>query len=324
MLEGKTFLITGATGRLGCETVLRLEELGARVLPLTLPGYPHEPKRVAWKARNRPRPVCGGTDLETLEAPDYVINFHWVVDRTLSFSDQLSFEVSNNIHQPAFLWEWLRDKPLARFINISSVKVFSPLIRGPISSETEPRPDSPYGIAKLAAEHYFDALFHRSGWPVAHLRLCSIASCGEHPSHLMSRLYASAFEERSFTLNRGNACTILYIDEAVDLIISAALSAACRRYLVTADPVTTDRIASMFEEISGKRIHAEYAGKQSGTLGKVFVSDREKLYTSWTRIVPLATMVKLYIDARKNAENSSRTANTYRDSPEGEYHARST
>jgi nucleoside-diphosphate-sugar epimerase len=323
VLEGKTFLVTGATGRLGSETVLRLEELGARVLPLALPGYPHEPKRVAWKARRRPIPICGLADLEDLEAPDYIINYHWAVDRTLSFADQLLFEISSNIHRPAFLWEWLRDKPLARFVNISSIKVYGPLTNGPVSSETEPRPDSPYGIAKLAAEHCFDVFFQSSGWQVTHLRLCSVASCGEHPSHLMSRLYESAFGERPFTLNRGNICSILYIDEAVDLVISAALTADRRRYLVMADPLAVGRMASMFEEISGKKVHALYAGEQPGIVERAFVSDRERLCATWTRIVPPERMIRLYIDARKQAESGTRSADPHLDRPEGEYHAKS-
>ena len=77
MLSGKTFLITGATGRLGRDTVMRLETLGATVLPLVLHGYPHKPKRVEWLAKSEPIIVSRAEDLNDLDVPDYVINFHW-------------------------------------------------------------------------------------------------------------------------------------------------------------------------------------------------------------------------------------------------------
>jgi nucleoside-diphosphate-sugar epimerase len=302
MLSGKTFLITGATGRLGYETVLRLESLGATVQPLVFAGYPLNPKRVAWKARSKVFPVYDKKDLDALIKPDYVINFHWKVDRTLSFIDQLQFEIENNIHLLEYFWEWLADKPLIRMVNISSIKVFSYLNNNPISSETEPRPISPYGIAKLTAEHFLDACFAESGWPVVHLRLCSVASPGEHPSHLMSRLYASAFDNQEIVLNTGHTCIIIYIDEIVDLIINAALSADPPRYIITTEPVTTDRIASEFEKISGKKIKAEYRDLQPGIPDPLFASDREKLRSYWTRCTPLASMIKNYIDACSNTE----------------------
>ena len=72
MLSGKTFLVTGATGRLGCELVSRLEELGANVAPLILDGYPHKPKRVQWKAKIHPIPISDANDLDKLLKPaDY-------------------------------------------------------------------------------------------------------------------------------------------------------------------------------------------------------------------------------------------------------------
>ncbi len=303
MLSGKTFLVTGATGRLGYETVLRLESLGASVQPLVLPGYPLEPKRVAWEACSRPLQVHGREDLDVLRPPDYVINFHWRIDRTLSCTDQLLFEIKNNVQCLAFFWEWLSDKSSVRFINISSIKVFSSLNHNPISTKTEPRPLSPYGIAKLTAEHFLDACFAGTGWPVVHLRLCSVASPGEHPSHLMSRLYASAFDNQEIVLNSGHTCSVMYIDEVVDLIITAAQSADSRRYIIAAEPVSIDRIASAFEKISGKKIHGVCRDLQPGIPDHVFASDRKKLHSSWTRSTPLEPMIENYIEACTSTKN---------------------
>jgi len=325
MLTGKKFFVTGATGRLGCETVLRLEELGATVVPLVLPGYPFDPRRVDWKAGSKPIRVYNVKDVDALVDPHYVINFHWKVNRALSFSDQLYFEIGNNIQYLSFLWEWLADKDIARFINISSIRVFSRLNTNPISSETEPRPITPYGIAKLTAERFFDAFFAETGWPVVHLRLCSVASFGEHPSHLMSRLYSSAFENVEFILNTGHTCTVIYIDEIVDLIINAALSADSSRYIITTEPVTTDLLSAAFENHSGKKINALCKDLQPGIPDQVFVSDRKRLQSPWTRSSSLESMINNYIDTSKNgfAKLTACTKPVKKNLLEG-YHARNT
>ncbi|MCK4829739.1 hypothetical protein KA005_79175, partial [bacterium] len=83
MLSGKTFFISGSTGRLGCATVHRLEKLGAIVVPLVFGSFPLKPKRVNWTARSYPIKVNNPNDLNKLPKPDYVINFHWHIDCTL-------------------------------------------------------------------------------------------------------------------------------------------------------------------------------------------------------------------------------------------------
>lgn len=296
MLSGRTFLITGATGRLGCETTARLEELGATVLPLVLNGYPSRPKRVEWKSKTDPIIISTDTDLKQLETPDYVINLHWKVNRTLQYTEQLLYEIEQNIHRLLFLWNSLDDKSLKRFINISSVKVFSHVNQNPISVETEPRPASPYGIAKLAAEKFFDAHFQGSNFPVTHLYLCSVASCGEHPSHLMSQLYSSAFEKHRISINKGHTAHIIYVEEAVDLIINAALIAEELRYIITPSGMKAEQIASQFQQICGLEINAEYIDIEPGVTDPVFVSDIEKLRADWTRCTSLEGMIKRILE----------------------------
>jgi nucleoside-diphosphate-sugar epimerase len=289
VLENQSFLVTGATGRLGCDLVTRLEDLGATVLPLVLEGYPVRPKRVAWKARSEPLIARSPSALHRLPDPDYVINLHWSVHRDLPYSHQLLYEVDYNMHRPGFLWDWLADKPLRRFVNISSIRIFSRFNESPVSFESEPHPVSPYGIAKLAAEKFFPAYFIESRFPVVHLRLCSVASFGEHPSQLMSQLYASAFDNKKIAL-RVKPSNIVYIDEAVDLMINAALTATESRYLVAAPARSNSDIASRFEAVSGRRLNADYQDSPRGE-DLSFVSDVPKLAAEWIRQTPLDDMI---------------------------------
>lgn len=292
MLSNKTFLVTGATGRLGCEISSRLEELGAAVLPLVLNAYPMEPKRINWTASVKPIVINGQGDLKNLPTPDYTINLHWCVNRNLSFTEQLLYELDYNVHRPSFLWSWLLDKSIEKFVNVSSIKIFSFLNKNPITSKTEPRPSTPYGIAKAAAENFFDAFFSDSSIRVVHLRLCSVTSFGEHPSQLLTQLFNSAFDNTKIRINANHTSNIIYIDEAVDLIINAALNADQGQYIFAPDGMMNNKIASKFERISRRKLNAELIDFYPGMVDPKFVSDISKFRSSWSRITSLEQIIQ--------------------------------
>ena len=227
--------------------------------------------------------------------PDYVINFHWLVDRSLSYTGQLLYELDWGLHRISFFWEWLKKISCKRLVNISSTKVFSHLNESPISADTDPLPSSPYGLAKLTAEKYLDTYFNNSKTDVTHVRLCSVASYGEHPSQLMTQLYKSCYEQMPIKINTGHAMNIEYIDEAIDLIINAALQSGKSKYLLTTPSIAIDDIALKFEQISGRKLHAEYIDLSPGSSEPVFNSDIESLKDSWIRFTPIELIVKKII-----------------------------
>lgn len=302
MLAGKVFLLTGSTGRIGCELTTRLEDLGADVIPVVLGDYPISPKRISWSARKKPIVVKNGKDLKKLPPPEYLINLHWRVKRNLPFSQQLIYELQSNISGISFFWDWVAGLRLKRFINITTIKIYSDLNDRIIRANTEPRPITPYGIAKLTAEKYFDALFNKSSFPSTHLRLCAIASCGEHPSQLMSQLYLSAFKKKRIKLYTLSNTSIMYIEEAIDLIISAAVNADRERCLITKKTKLNAQIAQKFEQISKRFLNAERVDVKPKIGNPVFISDVKQLKTSWTRTYSLDAMIKEII--RKNNTTS--------------------
>lgn len=291
MLSGKTFIVTGSTGQLGSRTVSRLEELGATVVPIVLEGYSDRPKREEWTARAKPRIVRDGNDLDDLPDPEYVINYHWRMASGLTLTEDLLYQLDFNLHRPAFLWDWLERRGFRRFVNVSSIKVFSSLNANPITADTEPRPTTPYGIAKLAAEKFFDARFPGSSGDVAHLRICSVTSSSEHPTKMMSRLCASAFENARISLNAVHHTHLVYIDDMVDMIINSSLAADRHRYIVTSERMGIGTIARRFEEISGRHLNVEYIDLAPDVNDSIFESDLHRLQTDWTRRTSLDMMI---------------------------------
>jgi nucleoside-diphosphate-sugar epimerase len=298
LLSGKTFLVTGATGRLGCDLTPRLESLGARVLPLVLPPYPRVPENdVVWKAATEPIDVRDEEDLSRLTPPDHVVHLHWWVDRTRSFDDQVRGEVRQNVTDLEYLWDWVKRHPVRSFVNCSSIRVFGRLNPNPIDASAEPRPESPYGTAKAIGERYFDTAFAGHGMEVVQLRLCSVCSHGEHPSHLMSRLLRSAFHGGRVKVNTGHSANLIYIDEVVDVVINAALSGSTGRFLITTPETAIDEIARRVEAVTGRELAADYVDLAPGATDPVFVSDIDRFRADWVRVTPLDEAIRRMAEA---------------------------
>ena len=287
-ISDRTFFVTGATGRLGIETVNRLENLGAKVFPVVLKWGNKKPKRINWQAKSSPL-VIKENNLFLLPTPDYVINFHWKTNRKLSFAKQLNFELHHSLFTNIYFWEWLVDKQIKKFINISSIKIFSDLNEDPITSLSCSKPLTPYGIAKELSELFFDQLYN-SSCEVVNIRLSSIASVGEHPSQLVS-----LFENKKIKINAGHKSNLLYVEEAVDLIIAAALFGKESKYNFGGKDYLNEEIVKKFEEISNKKINAEFENFYPKIRNSRFKFDNNKFNQKFIRKFTLEKLLKKYI-----------------------------
>ncbi len=248
-----------------------------------------------WTSTVKPIRIYNKEDLSQLEAPDYVINFHWQVDRSKSFTEQLLYEINSNLYLHEFFWEWLKEKQPKKFINISTIKIYSELNQSPVSSSSIPIPLTPYGISKVAAENYFRTLFYKSLTQIINLRLGSISAFGEVPTQLLTQLFNSAFNNKKITVNKGHISNILYIDEAIDLIINSVLTGGKEDFLVVGEGQLNEYISQKFEEKSLRKLNAEYSNLNPGIVDPSYISDRKKLQSSWTRSYSLDSMIELII-----------------------------
>jgi hypothetical protein len=138
---------------------------------------------------------------------------------------------------------------------------------------------------------------------VINLRLGSVSSYGEVPTQLLTQLFNSIFNKKKITVNKGHASNILYIDEVIDLIINSALMDNEENYLVVGDPYMNEYISQRFEEIAKGKLNGEYVDLYPGTVDSIFISDIDKLKSSWSRSYSLDSMIELII--KSNLRSSS-------------------
>ena len=153
----------------------------------------------------------------------------------------------------------------------------------------------------MTAEKYFEALFHKSGTKVINLRLGSVSSYGEVPSQLLTQLFNSVFNKKKITVNKGHISNILHINETVDLIISSALVADEGNYLLVAEGNLNEYISQRFEAIAKEKLNAEYIDLNPGTEDSIFISDINKLKSTWTRSYSLDSLIEEIIKSNLNS-----------------------
>jgi hypothetical protein len=129
------------------------------------------------------------------------------------------------------------------------------------------------------------------------------------PTQLLTQLFNSIFTKKKITVNKGHISNILYIDEVIDLIINSALLEDKENYLVVGDAFLNEHISQRFEEIAKGMLNAEYVDLYPGTIDSIFISDKDKLKSSWTRSYSIDSMIELIIKSNLRSSSTLDTRN---------------
>jgi nucleoside-diphosphate-sugar epimerase len=118
----------------------------------------------------------------------------------------------------------------------------------------------------------------------------------------MTQLYLSAFNNEHITIKKSNT-SIMYIDDAVDFIINAALISTKPHYNIAAPVVSNYKIAKKFEKVTGYKIIADYIDTPKDNTDPVYISDIQNLKANWTRYTPLEEMINIIVKLHQQALN---------------------
>jgi UDP-glucose 4-epimerase len=163
--------------------------------------------------------------------------------------------VRNNIVATQRLFEALREVPVDRLIYASSSAVYGDAEMSPTRESALPRPISPYGMTKLAAEHLALLYMRTFGIPVVALRYFTVYGPRQRPDMALARfMQALASGEEIEVFGDGEqARDFTYISDAVDGTIKAATANVAGQIinLGGGSRVTINQVLTALEEISG-------------------------------------------------------------------------
>ncbi len=261
--ESPRAVVTGAAGFIGSHLCDRLLELGHKVVGID--SFADYYAR-ALKEQN----------LEALRAhPDFTFEELDLVDADLrpvlrganvvyhlagrpgvrpSWGEQFDSYLRDNVLATQRLLESLKEIPVDRLVFAGSSSVYGDAEMFPTKETALPRPVSPYGVTKLAAEHLTLLYTKNFGLPVVSVRYFTVYGPRQRPDMAFSRFMQAMVDGEPIEVFGDGEQTreFTYVSDAVEGTIKAATADVVGQVvnLGGGSRVTINRVLATLEDIS--------------------------------------------------------------------------
>lgn len=167
-----------------------------------------------------------------------------------------------NVGGTVALMEAVRDTGVSRVVFTSSAALYGEQARQPIREDQPARPDSPYGVSKLAAEHYVSTLGELYGIETVSLRIFNTYGPGQElpPSYppVIPQLLKQAQTGGSVVIfgNGDQTRDFVYIDDVMDALVAAATATGVNRAVInigSGSEISINDLAARVLRITGSR-----------------------------------------------------------------------
>ncbi|MGI8777107.1 MAG: NAD-dependent epimerase/dehydratase family protein [Acidimicrobiales bacterium] len=194
-------LVTGVAGFIGSHLAEQLlaEGHSVRGIDCFTPYYDPAAKRANVEGLgSRTRFELVEADLRVAELEPLLSSIDTVFHQSaqpgvrLSWSDGFAQYVENNIAVTQRLLEAVRHQPVGRVVYASSSSIYGNAAAYPSTETDVPRPHSPYGVTKLAAEHLCGLYGANWGVPTVALRYFTVYGPRQRPDMATYRLIEAA------------------------------------------------------------------------------------------------------------------------------------
>jgi UDP-glucuronate 4-epimerase len=296
-------LVTGAAGFVGSQLVDALLARGDAVVGVDCftPYYGRAAKEENLAgARADPRFEIVEADLRThdiatlLDGIDVVFHQAAQAGVRLSWSDGFVDYVGHNVLATQRLLEAVRAaRPSARVVNASSSSVYGNQPRYPTREDDLPKPYSPYGVTKLAAEHLCGLYAENWGLHTVSLRYFTVFGPRQRPDMSIHRLCEAVLSGLEFPrYGDGNQVReFTYVDDIVRGNLAAAnadVAPGTSVNLAGGGEITLNELISLVGELGGAPVkvdeHAAQAGDAFRNGGAI---DRARAMLGWEPRVSL-------------------------------------
>lgn len=171
-----------------------------------------------------------------------------------SWGSQFDRYVRDNVVATQRLLEALKDADIDRLVFASSSSVYGDAEMFPTKETALPRPVSPYGVTKLAAEHLALLYAKNFGVPATSVRYFTVYGPRQRPDMGFSRFMEALVEGREIEVFGDGEQTreFTYVSDAVDGTVKAATANVVGQVfnLGGGSRVTINRVLATLEDIS--------------------------------------------------------------------------
>ena len=175
------------------------------------------------------------------------------------------------------------------FVAASSSSIYGN-VSDSVSELDLPKPISPYGVSKMAAEHLCTLYGTQFGVPTVSLRYFTVFGPRQRPDMAINRIIHAALNESKFSVlgDGTQERDFTYVSDVVNATIKAAYFATTNSqpgecFNIAGGTISSlNRTIAIVEEILRKPIDVEYIQKSIGDPHKTFANtDKAKLLLGW-------------------------------------------
>ena len=225
-------LVTGTAGFIGSHLADRLLEQGHEVVGIDcFTDYYSRAVKETNVSSPRARARFSFVESHIQDAPwpvllDGVTHvFHLAAQAGVrsSWGTDFSIYTAANIEATQVLLEACLDRPIERFVYASSSSVYGDHVAIPMREDARPRPLSPYGVTKLAAEHLCMLYQANCGVPAVALRYFTVYGPRQRPDMAFHRFLSALLSDRPIDLYGDGEQTrdFTFVEDAVAATVAA-------------------------------------------------------------------------------------------------------
>jgi UDP-glucuronate 4-epimerase len=271
-------LVTGAAGFVGSAITRRLLELGHSVTGVDslTDYYDVSIKEANLRTLAHPSFSFVKGDLNELElrgllqGVDFVFHQAGQPGVRKSWGEDFQLYLDANVMATQRLLEASRQASgLRRFVYASSSSLYGDAGRFPTMETDLPRPLSPYGVTKLAAEHLCSLYAANFAVPTLSLRYFTVYGPGQRTDMAFTRFCRAAVRGEKITIygDGEQIRDFTYVDDIVAANIAAATSEATPGSVFNAaggSNISVNEVLAIIERLNGAPLNVEYVGKVAG------------------------------------------------------------
>jgi UDP-glucose 4-epimerase len=271
-------LVSGAAGFVGSHLAERLLREGHEVIGIDcfVPYYPRwmKEKNVAALRSYAGFHLLEGnllaTDLPALlgQGIDYIFHQAAQAGVRASWGEEFADYTALNILATQRLLEAAKAHPVQKFVYASSSSVYGHLTTLPMREDALPRPLSPYGVSKLAAEHLCYLYWRNFGVPTIALRYFTVYGPRQRPDMAFHRFLHAFLEDRPIPIYGDGEQTrdFTFIDDIVEAnLLALDRSIVGEVFNIGGGTTITLKDAiQVLESVAGKRARLDMRPQEHG------------------------------------------------------------
>ncbi len=288
------YLVTGAAGFIGAALASRLIKEGNQVVTidnLSTGNTSNIPDGVKFIEGD-----CGNKDDYSKvpnETYDAIFHIAGQSSGEISFDDPI-YDIRTNAESTLLLLKFALQNKCKRFIYASTMSVYGIKPERPVKENEDCYPESFYGIAKLASEHYL-RVYEQFGIDATSLRLFNVYGPGQNMDNLrqgMVSIFLAQMLKNKCIHVKGSADRFrdfIHIDDVVESFLrclSCDKSKSETINIANGKAIKVKEIIRLLVSSQEEKIEVEYQGGTPGDIHGIFadITQMNNIFGNWEKV----------------------------------------